>query len=170
MKKRASFIALFCIVLLFSGCRRDAGGPGIELDSPAPDFTLVDTAGRTWSLDALKGRVVFVNFWASWCQPCLQEMPSMQALQSFLPEDKFIMLSILFNDAPVLAENIAERLNLTFPILIDPENSAARAYRLTGVPETYIIDKQGVLRKKFIGPVEWDSEAARQMILNYINQ
>lgn len=158
------------MVLLLSGCRQDAGGPGIELDEPAPDFTLVDTTGRTWSLGELKGQVVFVNFWASWCQPCLQEMPSMQALNSFLPDEGFVMLSILFNDAPALAENIAERLNLTFPILIDPENSAARAYGLTGVPETYIIDKQGVLRKKFIGPVEWNSAAARQMVQQYINQ
>ena len=94
----------------------------------------------------------------------------MQELNVFLPEDKFIMLSILFNDAPSFADNIAARLNLTFPILVDPENMAASEYGLTGVPETYIIDKQGVLRKKFIGPVEWNSENARQMILHYIAQ
>jgi cytochrome c biogenesis protein CcmG, thiol:disulfide interchange protein DsbE len=170
MKKTASRIILFCLFLLISGCKQEAMGPGIELDSPAPDFTLVDTTGKTWSLADLKGRVVLVNFWASWCQPCLQEMPSMQELNSFLPEDKFTMLSILFNDAPAFAENIAARFNLTFPILIDPENMAARAYGLTGVPETYIIDKEGVLRKKFIGPVEWNSAEARQMMLQYIAQ
>lgn len=168
MKKRALSIALCCIVFLLAACRQDAGGPGVELDRPAPDFTLVDTTGRTWILSELKGRVVLVNFWASWCQPCLQEMPSMEALNRFLPKDRFIMLSILFNDAPVLAENIAEKLNLTFPILIDPENSAARAYGLTGVPETYIIDREGILRKRFIGPVDWDSGDAREMMLHYV--
>ena len=170
MKKAASLITLFCLFLLITGCQREAVGPGIELDRPAPDFTLTDTRGKIWSLAELRGRVVFVNFWASWCQPCLQEMPSMQELNVFLPEDKFIMLSILFNDAPSFADNIAARLNLTFPILVDPENMAASEYGLTGVPETYIIDKQGVLRKKFIGPVEWNSEDARQMILHYIAQ
>jgi cytochrome c biogenesis protein CcmG, thiol:disulfide interchange protein DsbE len=170
MKQTASLITLFCLFLLLSGCKQEAVGPGIELDRPAPDFTLVDTTGKTWSLADLRGRVVLVNFWASWCQPCLQEMPSMQELNGFLPEDKFTMLSILFNDAPAFAENIAERFNLNFPILIDPENMAARAYGLTGVPETYIIDKEGVLRKKFIGPVEWNSPEARQMMLQYIAQ
>lgn len=170
MKQTAALIALFCLFLLLSGCKQEAVGPGIELDRPAPDFTLTDTTGKTWSLADLRGRVVLVNFWASWCQPCLQEMPSMRDLNGLLPEDQFTMLSILFNDAPAMAENTAARFRLNFPILIDPENMAARAYGLTGVPETYVIDKEGVLRKKFIGPVEWDSPEARQMMLRYIAQ
>lgn len=170
MKRTALLVLTFCLFLPLSGCKQETVSPAIELDRPAPDFTLVDTAGKTWSLAELKGRVVFVNFWASWCQPCLAEMPSMQELNAFLPDDKFTMLSVLFNDAPSLAENTAERFSLTFPILIDPENKASRAYGLTGVPETYIIDKQGMLRKKFIGPVDWNSEEARQMLLHYIGQ
>ncbi|MDD3618900.1 MAG: TlpA disulfide reductase family protein [Desulfobulbaceae bacterium] len=170
MNKTALLVMLFCLFLLLPGCKQDTGGLGIELDKPAPDFTLVDTTGKSWTLADLKGRVVFINFWASWCQPCLQEMPAMQDLYGFFPEDKFTMLTVLFNDAPVFAENVAERLQLTFPILIDPDNQAARAYGLTGVPETYIVDKQGVLRKKFIGPVEWNSEEARLMLLQYIAQ
>ena len=94
----------------------------------------------------------------------------MQKLYSSMPANKFKMLAILNNDKPAVADTVVAKQKYTFPILIDPENKAGKAYGLTGVPETYIIDKQGVLREKFLGPVQWDSPGVRQMLMKYIAQ
>ncbi len=137
---------------------------------PAPDFTLVDTKGKTWNLAELKGKVVFVNFWATWCPPCVEEMPSMQKVNAFMPSNQFVMLSILNNDRPSLADAFLARIGATFPVLVDPKNLVANAYGVTGVPETYIVDKQGVLREKFLGGVRWDGPQAMQMLVKYVAQ
>jgi len=166
MKIFFAFVLSIGFVLLSISCGQ---APKVaEVGKPAPDFTLVDTKGQTWKLSELKGKVVFVNFWATWCPPCREEMPSMQAVHSTLPSDHFMMLSILSNDKPAFADAMAEKIGFTFPILLDPDNRAASAYGLTGVPETYIIDKQGVVREKFIGAVPWNSPQAMQLLLGYI--
>lgn len=170
MKKLFAYLILVGLLFMIAGCGQDAPVTALEIGKPAPDFTISDTKGTTWTLSQLRGQVVFVNLWATWCPPCVKEMPSMQKLFTSLPPDKFKMLAILYNDAPAMAENLAKKIGITFPILIDPQNMAARAYGITGVPETFIIDKNGILREKFIGPVEWASPAARQMLLQYINE
>ena len=170
MKKLSCSITIIGLtVLLFIAC--DKYLPKVaEVGKLAPDFTLVDRKGKTWNLAELKGQVVFVNFWATWCLPCIKEMPSMQKLYSSMPANEFKMLAILFNDKPAVADRVVAKQKYTFPILIDPENKTGKAYGLTGVPETYIIDKQGVLREKFIGPVEWDTPGVRQMLMKYTAQ
>ena len=169
MKKLSCSITIVCLtLLLFTACGYLENGP--EVGKPAPDFTLVDRKGKTWNLAQLKGQVVFVNFWATWCPPCLHEMPSMQKLYSSMPTDSFKMLAILYNDKPEVADKVVAKYKYTFPVLIDPGNKTGMAYGLTGVPETYIIDKQGVLREKFVGPVEWDTPGVRKMLMKYIAQ
>lgn len=137
---------------------------------PAPDFTLVDRQGKTWTLSELKGQVVFINFWATNCPPCREEMPAMQKLYTTMPKDKFKMLAVLNKEDPVLADTFAAKLKLTMPILNDQKNIAGSEYGLTGVPETYIVDKEGVLREKFLGAYEWDSPTYVQLMMKYINQ
>ncbi len=137
---------------------------------PAPDFTLVDRQGKTWKLSELKGQVVFVNFWATWCGPCREEMPSMQKLYERFPKDTFTMLAILNKDDPALADSFAGKLGLTMPILDDQKNIVGAQYGLTGVPETYIINKKGVVVRKFIGPARWDSSRYIQMLEQFIEQ
>ncbi len=94
----------------------------------------------------------------------------MQKLHAMLPTDKFKMLAILNKDKPVLADAFAAKLGLTMPILSDEDNKIGPKYGLTGLPETFIIDKQGVLREKFIGGAEWDSPGYIDMLMKYINQ
>lgn len=94
----------------------------------------------------------------------------MQKLHEMLPKDNFKMLAILNKDDPALADSFATKLNLTMPILNDQENTVGAAYGLTGLPETFIVDKQGILREKFIGPAEWDTPIYLQMLTKYINQ
>jgi peroxiredoxin len=167
--KRISRLILMCFLVLFS----TACGQGPEMAAigePAPDFTLVDLKGKSWTLSELKGQVVFVNFWATWCPPCREEMPSMQKLYTMLPTDTFKMLAILNGDDPALAKSLVEKLKVTMPILNDQANQVGPKYGLTGVPETFIVDKQGILREKFIGPAQWDSPGYVQMLTKYINQ
>jgi DsbE subfamily thiol:disulfide oxidoreductase len=168
MKKIAASITIICLSLLFGACGQQVRMA--EVGKPAPDFSLRDRNGKTWKLSELKGQVVFVNFWATWCPPCREEMPSMQALYTSMPPDRFKMLAILYKDEPAPADALIAQLGYTFPVLVDPNDETGRAYGLTGVPETYIVDKQGVLREKFIGPVRWDAPGARQMLMKYILQ
>ena len=94
----------------------------------------------------------------------------MQKLHEMLPKDNFKMLAILNKDDPALADSFAKKLDLTMPILNDQDNTVGAAYGLTGLPETFIVDKQGILREKFIGPAEWDTPIYVQMLMKYINQ
>lgn len=168
MKKLCFFFLPFFALFLLTSCGQR---PKVAtVGHPPPDFTLVDRQGKTWTLSELKGQVVFVNFWATWCAPCREEMPSMQRLFSLLPKDSFKMLAILNSDNPALADSFAAKLGITMPILDDQKNVVGPQYGLTGLPETFIIDKQGVLREKFIGPAQWDAPGYMQMLMKYINQ
>ncbi len=168
MKKIAFLLMVCCLPLFAVSCGQ---APILaEVGQPAPDFTLVDRNGKTWTLSELKGQVVFVNFWATWCPPCREEMPSMQRLYTMLPQDKFKMLAVLNRDDPALADNFTGKFGITMPILDDQSNTVGQKYGLTGVPETFIVDKQGVLREKFIGPAKWDSPGFVQMLMRYIEQ
>jgi len=165
--KQTLFI-LLCLSLLGTACER--GPIGASVGAPAPEFILQDLNGRSWNLSEMKGQVVFVNFWATWCPPCREEMPSMQRLADSLPKDAFKMLAILNRDTPANAELFVKKLGMTIPVLNDMGNNIGPLYGLTGLPETYIIDKQGVLREKFIGPAQWDSPRFVQMMMHYINE
>ena len=160
----------FCLLLLFislsfftASCDQGTVTSGL-VGSAAPDFSLPDRTGKTWTLSELKGQVVFVNFWATWCPPCREEMPAMQRLMNTLPEDKFTMLAILNRDTPANADLFAQKNNITIPIVNDMANNIGPMYGLTGLPETFIIDKQGIVREKYIGPAQWDSQQVIQLM------
>ncbi len=139
-----------------------------EVGKPAPDFTLTDLDGKEWHLNDLKGKVVFLNFWATWCQPCVEEMPAMETLNKRLAIAPFKMITILSNDRPEFAQKMVQRVGATFPVLIDPNSIVGDQYGLTGVPETFIIDADGIVREKFIGPRPWDSQGALDMLGQYL--
>jgi peroxiredoxin len=161
------FILAGCLALFITSCGES---PVANVGNPAPDFDTVDMKGDVWSLSKLKGRVVFLNFWATWCPPCREEMPSMQRLYAKLPKDKFIMIALFNKDKPAAVKNFVTKLGITIPILSDEYNFAGTKYGLTGLPETFIIDKQGVIREKFIGPAEWDSPKFVDMMMKYIDE
>ena len=139
-----------------------------EIGKQAPDFILTDTHGKSWWLKEQRGKVVFLNFWATWCPPCREEMPSMVTLDKAMTGRPFLMLTVLSNDDPNIAENFVRGIGATFPVLLDPANRIAKAYGLTGVPETFIIDANGILREKYIGPRPWDSPAVMEMMTQYL--
>ena len=170
MKSWRGAVAAMAVILAFlaAGCGEVSEKATVGLT--APDFALQDRNGNTWRLSDLRGQVVLVNFWATWCPPCLEEMPSMENLYRTMPKDSFKMLAVLYKDDPAAADRLTSSKGYTFPVLVDPDEKAGQIYGLTGVPETFIVDKIGVLREKFIGPVQWDAPPARQMLATYLSQ
>lgn len=123
---------------------------------PAPNFSLPGLDGKKINLSDYRGRVVLVNIWATWCAPCVEEMPSMQKLYNEFKGVGFEILAVSI-DAQGL-EVVAPFMNnhkLTFPALLDPKGALRTLYRTTGVPESFIIDKDGILIKKIIGARDW---------------
>ena len=163
---------LLLIVFFTAGCENIAGLKKIkkiEIGKPAPDFVLQDAAGNTWKLSNLKGKVVFVNCWATWCKPCRDEMPSMEALNKAMAGQPFQMLAIVFNDDLDMANSFARRLGATFPILANPGAELTEAYMITGVPETFLIDADGILRHKLIGPYNWETPEMKNLVQGLFN-
>jgi len=176
-RKKRTFYFLSWLVLMLPAFLTAGCGPGdrqfqarVVVGQPVPEFALTDIKGRKWNLADLRGKVVLINFWATWCSPCREEMPSMEALNRRLPDTSFQMLTILYNDRPEFAYNLAKKIEFTAPIIVDTGSELATQYGLTGVPETFIIDTRGVLREKFIGPQKWDSPDVIAMLEQYLPQ
>ncbi|UCD77912.1 MAG: TlpA family protein disulfide reductase [Desulfobacterales bacterium] len=134
---------------------------------PAPDFTLPGLNGRLVSLSDYRGKVVVVNVWATWCLPCVEEMPSLEKLYREFKDENFEILAVSIDSGGIAAvAPFMKTHGLTFPALIDTQASIRDSYKITGVPETFIIDKKGILVKKVIGPLDWSSPE----ILRYIRK
>jgi peroxiredoxin len=123
----------------------------------APDFELPDLGDKQVRLSDYRGKVVFLNFWATWCKPCREEMPSMEVLYKNFERDGLVVLAVSIDRVTTKKDipPFVKSLSLTFPILVDSWGQTDKRYKLMGVPETYIIDQQGVLREKIIGPRDW---------------
>jgi len=127
-----------------------------EVGSPAPDFELEDSNGNLWRLSDLRGKVVFINFWATWCPTCKMERPYKESLYKKMQGRPFQMLGILYNDSAHRLIPYFKRYKVSPPTLISPRDEVARLYGIMAVPETFIVDKNGILREKIVGPLEWD--------------
>jgi cytochrome c biogenesis protein CcmG, thiol:disulfide interchange protein DsbE len=134
---------------------------GVEINRPAPSFRAIDLATRdTASLEDYRGSVTLVNIWATWCLPCRDEMPSMQKLYDSLGTRGFRIAAISIDEgSPEDVTAFAEQFGLTFDILHDRSGQVERLYQTTGVPESFLLDRRGVLVKRVIGAHDWSSPA-----------
>src|SRR5438034_300145 len=122
----------------------------------APDFVVPDLAGRTVRLSGLRGKVVVLNLWATWCAPCIEEMPSMERLYGRLRDTDFALLAISQDeDGKRVVAPFVERMHLTFPVLLDPERQVGDRYGVTGYPETFLIARNGYVVEHVVGPRDW---------------
>jgi peroxiredoxin len=112
----------------------------------APDFTLRSTDGRNVRLDELRGQVVLVNFWATWCGPCREEMPRLNALYEKYRGSGFVLLGVNVDDDPATALATATRLAVGFPVLLDTDKKVSKLYALETMPSTLLIDRDGKVR------------------------
>ena len=156
------------VVVLFSALgtaayvMRDELFP-VEVGSRAPAFRArtVDGADHLRSLEDYKGKVVVLNIWATWCEPCKVEMPSFERLHREMADSSLRVVAVSIDDV-VGADSVrryARALGLTFEILLDSTHTIDRDYQVTGYPETFVIARDGTIRKKWIGPTDWTSPA-----------
>jgi len=122
----------------------------------APDFTLTDLEGNTVSLSDYSGQNVFLNFWASWCGPCRDEMPDMELIHKDF-EGEVVILAVNVGENAATASGFREDYELTFKILLDEKNEVASLYGVTGIPTSYFIDKEGNIMSGYVGTMDYDT-------------
>ena len=140
---------------------------GIQRISPpvkAPDFTLKNLEGSEVSLNDFEGKVVFLNFWATWCGPCRAEMPSMERLWQRFKEENFVILAVDLRESREEVVSFMEEHGLTFPVLLDSKGRIGSMFGARAIPTTYLIDFAGEVVGRAVGARNWDSEDAFQLI------
>ena len=150
-------IGLFGLYFVFFGNRP---GPGVGFRSAvgvaAQDFEFPALRGGSVKMSSYRGKVVFLNIWTTWCPPCREEMPFMEALYRRLKGREFEMLAVSIDrEGEKVVSPFAAKYGLTFTVLLDPDGKIYRLYGLTGIPETFIVDKSGVVIHKIVGPQNW---------------
>ncbi|MGH9321170.1 MAG: peroxiredoxin family protein [Vicinamibacteria bacterium] len=143
-------------------CNRD---PGPQVGQPVPDFTLPDLEGKEHPLSDYRGKVVVLNFWATWCPPCIDEMPSLQRLHDALAAQGLAVVAISADERFSDIGAFVRKFELTFVILHDAGKKVSRKYQSFKYPETYIVDRDGRLKSKVVGPRDWSSPSViRDMV------
>jgi thiol-disulfide isomerase/thioredoxin len=129
----------------------------------APDFTLLDIDGQQVSLQQYRGKVVFLNFWATWCIPCREEMPALERLHQTYQQDLAI-ISIDLKESVDQVKAFFQKHSLSFPSLLDPNGVVFRDYLVAGMPTTYLIDRDGTMLARGVGGRDWTRAEALQLI------
>jgi cytochrome c biogenesis protein CcmG, thiol:disulfide interchange protein DsbE len=180
--KRTAVVSLLVFMLVtalvwFGVNARDAFAP-VDIGSRAPDFSATTLDGRAASLADYEGYVILLNLWATWCPPCVEEMPALQRLHDRLVDEGFRVVAVSV-DAPVGAfgpfgqpggdvRAFVDDLGLDFPVLHDPSGEIQRRYRAPGLPSSYIIDREGRIRQRILGARNWDdpryAESIRELL------
>jgi peroxiredoxin len=130
----------------------------------AEDFVLPTTSGGPFKLSAHRGRVVMVNFWATWCPPCLEEMPAMERLYRQHKDAGFTLIAVSVDGDPALVGPFVARHRFTFPVALDTRMDLANSYTVRALPSSFIVARDGTLAALAIGPRHWDSDAAHSLV------
>ncbi len=131
---------------------------------PTPALALTDLEGKAWSLAGLKGRAVVLNFWASWCEPCRAEMPSLERLARRHERAGLVVLSVNYQETAPKIRQFLEQLPLSLPILLDRDGEAAGAWTPRVFPTTVLVDRDGQARASVIGELDWSGDTARALV------
>jgi len=161
----ATALLLGCALLPAGATSAGELSPYEEPDSAAPPFTLKATDGKLHRLEDYRGKVVLVNFWASWCPPCLAEMPSMQRLADRLGAEAFEVLAINVGESPFRVSKFMKLIGVRLTALLDDKGEIFKAWGGTIYPTSFILDREGRVRYVAYGPLEWDSEDVVASIL-----
>jgi len=130
----------------------------------AIDFTLIDLNGNAHTLSDYRGKIVFLNFWATWCPPCRAEMPSMQKLYQSWDKEKYVLLAVDIGQDRERVKSFADENGYTFTILLDSQGRIAGKYGIRGIPTTCLIDQQGNLITRIVGSREWSLKEVERIV------
>ncbi|MFQ5543628.1 MAG: TlpA disulfide reductase family protein [Nitrospiria bacterium] len=175
------FLIIFLVLFIQTGCDKkgssvpeNSNSPkkiGIEVGDIAPDFILKKLKGGETSLSSYKGKVVLVNFWATWCGPCRAEMPSMEKLYQDYSRDDFEILAVSIDfdkEAPVKA--FIEEFGFTFPVPLDDQLEVNNRYQIRVVPTSILVDQNGIIKHRLLGAKDWSARDSNLFIDQLIAQ
>jgi peroxiredoxin len=138
---------------------------GTRVGFLAPTFTLDRLGGGTSSLSEFRGKVVLLNFWATWCGPCRAEMPSLEALSHEFPSQEFLVVGISTDyEGAEIVQPFMDSFGLTFPILLDPQMQVNDRFEVRSLPTSIVLDRRGVIRHKFFGAMDWNTLKNRELV------
>jgi peroxiredoxin len=159
---RTTALAAIVVAVAFGYARLGEDPRGaLEPGARAPGFRLPTLAGGERSLASWRGQVVVLNFWATWCPPCVAEMPSLERLHRALGPEGLAVVTVSTDESQEAVEAFVRRHGLTLPVLRDPGGRVvARAYRVSRYPQTFVLDRHGLLLRHYEGPAEWDTPEA----------
>jgi thiol-disulfide isomerase/thioredoxin len=160
------------LAFFIGGC--SDGRRGVNPGDSAPEIKGVDPSGAPLSLQSIQGKVILLNFWATWCTPCMAELPGLQALYDKLKDKGFVVVGVALDDTPENVKEAQAQFNITYPILMNEGSQCKRAYEIKGLPESYVLDSEhkvlvvqdpedGAPLTKIIGPREWSKNRALQV-------
>jgi peroxiredoxin len=130
----------------------------------APALELEDVEGKLHRLADYRGKVVLVNFWATWCEPCREEMPSMEALRAGLQGRPFVVLAVNVGEGARVARGFADKMALRFPLLLDRDTRTTRAWGARILPASYVVAPDGMIRYSYLGAIDWTGPAVKAAI------
>ncbi|MBF0507091.1 MAG: TlpA family protein disulfide reductase [Nitrospirae bacterium] len=153
MRKGLCFVLVSLAVAAFFSCSKTENGVGVRDTDAAPSFVLSTVKSDRISLDNYKGKVVMVEFFATWCPPCRTAAPEMESIYEKYRDKGFVVLAVSIDEGPTAVSAVSKfvkEFNITYPVLLD-DGKASRQYQLISIPTSFIVDKQGKLRNKHIG-------------------
>ena len=153
-RMRRCLLLLCSALLLLSAC--DSGSHPTRIGAVAPDFTVQD-ADRKITLSQFRGQVVLLNFWATWCPPCVEELPSLIDMQERMKPKGVIVVAVSIDVDADMYHRFIKQHGVNLLTVRDPQQKSSTLYGTFGWPETYIIDRGGIVRRKLVGPVDWNS-------------
>ena len=166
MSPRRATPALVSLALVAACCAASAAGGELKPWSggATPSLALRDLQGKEHKLADYRGKVVLLNFWATWCDPCREEMPSMQRLQDKLAGQPFAILAIDYGEGAARISDFLKKIPVRFTVLLDRDTSAATAWKVKVLPTTLVLDPQQRIRYSVVGDLEWDSQSVEDTI------
>ncbi len=166
------WITVISILFLYSSAHAAVAPWEIEeiIGKDAPQFTLSDIKGNKISLSSFKGKVILLNFWATWCPSCKNEMPSLTSLYKKYREKGIVVVAISMDKSKRDVQNFLSKSPIVFPVLLDSDLSISHKYKVFAFPTTFLIDREGVLREKYIGEEDWMDPEIIKPIEKYLKQ
>ncbi|HKB63930.1 MAG TPA: TlpA disulfide reductase family protein [Burkholderiales bacterium] len=166
MSPRRATQALVSLALVAACCAASAAGGELKPWSggATPSLALRDLQGKEHKLADYRGKVVLLNFWATWCDPCREEMPSMQRLQDKLAGQPFAILAVDYGEGAARISDFLKKIPVRFTVLLDRDTSAATAWKVKVLPTTLVLDPQQRIRYSVVGDLEWDSQSVEDTI------
>ena len=148
--------ALVLMALIFScACAYAQGEIKPWKGGPTPPLALMDLGAKPVDIAAMRGRVVLVNFWATWCEPCREEMPALERLRAKLKGRPFELVTVNYGESQATVSRFVTKMGLSLPILLDPEKRATQEWKVGGLPMTFLVDASGRVRYSTFGEHDW---------------